>query len=786
MGSEARARLGLAALLSITLISFAMLFGQGDYPGPVVLGMAVAGLIVVLMRRLGAGIPLTLLVSAGMLYWYLSLIFQAGNTFYGLPTLGTGRGLGRSLQYALDKSYIDYAPVPVRPGYVIATVAIMWIATTIGEIATFRLRKPLLASVVPTALVTFLLVVGTGAGAQFYVVLFIAALLTYWALESAHRLRSWGRWMSTWSHLKGDAPTTIAGSIARRMGASCVAAAIVAPLFLPYLGSGGITWRNKSGDGPGGGGAGTTINLLASITPEKIQQTSETLFTVEADVPEGAQVYWRLASLTRFDGNSWLTGEATTTALSLGGVVSTTIGPPANRLTAPLQQSYQIVKLGGKHLPAAVQPIDIAYDRSGNLRVDRETGDISMSPEVAGGATYTVNSRVPAASFQELQQADPEDPGTAVYRQLPEGTISPEVRALRDEWIEGADTPFEELIAIQSHLRDLSVFDYSLDVEPGASADELQTFLLETRKGYCQQFATAFAVLARSLQYPTRVSIGFLPGSQDPATPNEYTITGKETHAWPEVFFGPDLGWIPFEPTPRGVAPPPAYTSQLGEGETPPRQGGQGGREDAPAPGHRFADGPFEDPFQREDSAVDPGAPGGGAGDESPAWRPAFVRLVLVIVFVGLLWLVSVPLIKSARIRRRYAAAATPRALIGAAFAEFKDEAAELATRQRPSESAVTYATRVTSLGVVPRTPAARLARLYETAEYSTRDVDPRHADEARRIASQLRASMWRAASFAQKLRRLFSASELLAAREPGRLLARLRPAAAAGLARRV
>jgi hypothetical protein len=145
-----------------------------------------------------------------------------------------------------------------------------------------------------------------------------------------------------------------------------------------------------------------------------------------------------------------------------------------------------------------------------------------------------------------------------------------------------------------------------------------------------------------------------------------------------------------------------------------------------------------------------------------------------------------VPVIKSTRVRRRYGRAASPRALVGAAFAEFQDEATELAARQRPSESAVGYAERIVSLGVVPKTASGRLARLYETAEYSTRDIDARQADEARRIAAQLRASMWRAASLGQKARRLFSASELLAANKPAWLAARLRPATAAGLARRV
>jgi TgpA N-terminal domain/Transglutaminase-like superfamily len=782
MGSEARARLGLAALLSITLVSFSQLFRQGDYPGPILLGMLIAGAIVILMRRLGSGIPSTLLVTTGALYWYLSLVFQAPNTFYGLPTIATGRGLLESMRFAYDKSYIDYAPVPARPGYIIVTIAVMWLAATIGEIATFRLRRPLLASLLPTTLVTFLLVVGTGAGAQFFVVMFIAALLTYWGMESAHRLRSWGRWMSTWSHLKGDAPTTIAGGIARKMGASCVAAAIVAPVFLPYLGTGGIAWRNGTGTGGDGpGGVGTSVDLLASITPKEISQTSATLFTVEAEgVPANAPVYWRLASLSRFDGTTWRSGSLGLEQV-IDGEVPTRLGAPPARSSTVVRQSYQIVDLGGEHLPAAVQPLDIAYDRADLLRVDPESGDIQMNPAVQGGATYSVTSRVPTPTYAELQQATTVAPAPAYEVPLPE-PLSPEVRELRDSWVADADTAFERLIAIQERLRE---FTYSLKVEPGTSTDELERFLTETREGYCQQFATAFAVLARSLGYPVRVSIGFLPGVQDPNAPERFRITGGETHAWPEVHFE-DYGWIPFEPTPRGIAPAPAYTSDLGSGTIPENGNRNRNRGGQQGPGHRFADGTFADPFQAGDPGEVPGGVPAGDRDTSPAWRPAFTRLLLVIAALVLLWLVGVPMLKTRRVRRRYGAATSPRAIVGAAFAEFQDEATELALRKRPAESAITYAERVASLGVVPRTATRRLARLYETAEYSARDVEARQAEEARRIAAQLRASLWRSASVARKARRLFSAAELIAARPPGRLLRRLRPATAAGLARRL
>ncbi|HEY7874961.1 MAG TPA: DUF3488 and transglutaminase-like domain-containing protein [Actinomycetota bacterium] len=784
MGSEARARLGLVALLAVSLISFSQLFRHGDYLGPIALGMVIAGAIVILMRRLGSGIPATLLVSAGALYWYVSVVFQAPKTFYGLPTLATGRGLLDSMQFAYDKSYIDFAPVPTRPGYVIVTIAAMWLATTIGEIATFRLRRPLLASLLPVTLVTFLLVVGTGAGAQFFVVLFIAALLTYWGLESAHRLRSWGRWMSTWSHLKSDAPTTIAGGIARKMGASCVAAAIVAPLFLPYLGTGGITWRNATGGpGDGAGGIGTAVDLLASITPESIQQTSAVLFEVEAkDIPSDAPVYWRLASLSRFDGTTWRPGSAELEERVIDGVVPSLLGPPPKRASAVVTQEFQIVDLGGTHLPAAVHPIDISYDKSELLRVDPESGDIGMNPVVQGGAQYTVTSRVPTPTYAQLQQADTVAPGPAYDAPLPD-PLSSDVEALRDAWIADADTSFEALIAIQNELRE---FTYTLEVEAGASTDQLTRFLTETREGYCQQFAAAFAVLARSLGYPVRVSIGFLPGTvEDENVPGRFTIRGAETHAWPEVHFE-DYGWIPFEPTPRNIAPPPAYTTNVDTNLPPDARARNGGGNAQQGAGHRFADGTFADPFQAGDPGEAPDGAPAGERDQSPAWRPAFTRLLLVLVALALVWLGGVPAIKNARVRRRYRAATTPRALVGAAFTEFQDEATELAVRKRPAESAIAYAERVASLGVVPRTATARLARLYETAEYSTHEIEPRQAEEARRIAAQLRASLWRTASLARKGRRLFSAAELLAARPEGRLLARLRPATAAGLTRRL
>src|SRR5699024_10599906 len=86
--------------------------------------------------------------------------------------------------------------------------------------------------------------------------------------------------------------------------------------------------------------------------------------------------------------------------------------------------------------------------------------------------------------------------------------------------------------------------------------DPLESFL-EDRVGYCEQFAASFALMMTSQGYPARVVIGFTPGQQDG---EEWSVTSSNAHAWPEVWFGPQHGWVRFEPTPaaaaNGVRPP--------------------------------------------------------------------------------------------------------------------------------------------------------------------------------------------------------------------------------------
>ena len=91
---------------------------------------------------------------------------------------------------------------------------------------------------------------------------------------------------------------------------------------------------------------------------------------------------------------------------------------------------------------------------------------------------------------------------------------------------------------------------FRYDQNPPVSPYPLETFLLHSKLGYCQQFAGAMALLLRMGGVPARVSVGFTPGSYDGAT-HSYIVTDQDAHAWVEVWF-PRYGWVRFDPTPRG------------------------------------------------------------------------------------------------------------------------------------------------------------------------------------------------------------------------------------------
>lgn len=119
--------------------------------------------------------------------------------------------------------------------------------------------------------------------------------------------------------------------------------------------------------------------------------------------------------------------------------------------------------------------------------------------------------------------------------------------------------PMQRVKAIEEFLA--REYTYSLDVPPlSPGQDAVDHFLFDSRRGYCEHFATAHAVLCRLAGVPSRVVTGYSTGEYNPVT-GLYEVTLDDAHAWVEVYLA-GVGWVTREPTP-GFSLPESRGSQV-------------------------------------------------------------------------------------------------------------------------------------------------------------------------------------------------------------------------------
>lgn len=133
------------------------------------------------------------------------------------------------------------------------------------------------------------------------------------------------------------------------------------------------------------------------------------------------------------------------------------------------------------------------------------------------------------------------------YLEVPATGMEDEIADLTQRIVADAESPYEQVLAVQNHLRGGSEFQYTTSVGPQRTADAVWDFLSDGR-GYCVQFATAMVIMVRTLGIEARMAVGYLPGEAlEEGTGGR--VHAHDAHAWPQVRF-PDAGWVRFEPTP--------------------------------------------------------------------------------------------------------------------------------------------------------------------------------------------------------------------------------------------
>ncbi|PSR36502.1 MAG: hypothetical protein C7B44_08650 [Sulfobacillus thermosulfidooxidans] len=178
-------------------------------------------------------------------------------------------------------------------------------------------------------------------------------------------------------------------------------------------------------------------------------------------------------------------------------------------------------------------------------------------------ATYHVTSVIPQFTTQELGSVFFGEYSQAALKedlQVPRN-LSPNVAKLAHQVTRDALGPWQAVSELKAYLD--SHYRYSFVVTPSRT-NVVNHFLFHDKEGYCDQFSSAFIMMARTLGIPARWVVGYAPGTYN-AKKHGYVVRAIDAHSWAQVYIAP-YGWVAIDPTPGfympGIVKSPPTTPQ--------------------------------------------------------------------------------------------------------------------------------------------------------------------------------------------------------------------------------
>lgn len=300
----------------------------------------------------------------------------------------------------------------------------------------------------------------------------------------------------------------------------------------------------------------TTFGKSLSLGGER---TVENMPVFTVNTPVGR--YWRAVVYDTFDGRQWRNTHEDDARFS----ASTVLPVPSWEMRTPVTQTITLLAPMGNVIVAApdLRQVSVAIETVGEpspaAALTSSSMDLSQpAPEgyeitlarsertLEPGDSYTVVSQFTQVTRRALDAAGTAYPQAILdhYLQLPED-FSPLVAQTAISVTAGLETPYAKAKAVETFLRTYP-YDDAIPAPP-PDKDPVEYFLYDLRRGYCDYYATAMAVMLRYLGIPARTASGYAEGYFDEET-GYYYVTDADAHTWVEVFF-PNFGWIEFEPT---------------------------------------------------------------------------------------------------------------------------------------------------------------------------------------------------------------------------------------------
>jgi len=558
-----QARLPLAALAATLLASLCV--------APLVQGLAwFVAVAVVACLITGAGaatrqvtrwVPLVIAVQFLTLVLAVTGLFARDAAVAGLiPGPEALAQLVDLKDEGLDVVRHDGPPVPSGRGIVLLVTLGLGAVALVVDVVAVSLRRPAVAGL-PLLLVYCVPAAVLPGGLGW--IWFVIGGLGYLGLvgaDAGDRIRGWGRVLGS-----PDADGRALGgplSGARRIGVTALAVAVALPAFVPGLGERLLT--SGSGTGTGTGPGDRTVNVVNPILQlrDNLGQRSDAVvitYRTSAASPEPL----RIVTVDEFKGDAW---QPRATSLPDTQRVGDVMPSPPG-LSAGVDARAETTEIEVGELAQTYLPLPYPSTRVGKLQgtwlYDKETLNVVGGGDMTTrGVSYEAQHLTVSPTAAQLSRASAPASNIAQrYTELPTELRGPLAQIARTRAGDPGSSDHAKATRLQNWLRTEGGFQYSETVVPGdQSADDgggqaVLDFLTTGKRGYCVQFASSMALLARSLDIPARVAVGFLPGRQ--LGDDSYQITLRDAHAWPELYFE-GVGWVRFEPTPSartGQAP---------------------------------------------------------------------------------------------------------------------------------------------------------------------------------------------------------------------------------------
>ncbi|HTF38963.1 MAG TPA: DUF3488 and transglutaminase-like domain-containing protein [Propionibacteriaceae bacterium] len=566
---------------------------------------------------LGAQVAILLFYSLSLSLTLISPTSDIGTPWFEHYTSLWGAGI--------EHMRTQSSPMEPNDGVKLIFVTVIGMIMIMSDLLVSGVGRPAWAIAPPA---TLFLVPALGLGTDTGVISFCYIAVGYLAILIAEGLNSTARWTRGLSRDSAEGFGTampVVWRAAGYLGVPAIIATIVLGFALPTLSlPGGLGF----GNGPGGNGPLQLTDPTLDLRRNLNQPEDRDVIEYQTTAPGG--VYLRLASLPQLNANGWSNVQI---RLNSGQSLPTIPGlssESGDRRTTTIR----VLDFSSQYLPLPYAPR--TFDATGDWRFDSNSLVVVNADNRAQDLrrlSYTVESVDIEPDSNDLNDAVAGTPADAAVTAGTPSDLPDSLVQLANRITADADTPAAKAAAIQAYLRG-NQFTYSTEPLPGSGYEALENFLLEDRRGYCEQFASAMAMMARVIGIPSRVSVGFLPGERDE---EGWKVSIRDMHAWPELYFA-NYGWVRFEPTPAGVTgAAPSWTvqdSDSSEGDASADPSSEPTADEV-SPGAAPSVGPSEQP----------NVPGQGAG---AVWGRTLIGTGIALVLLAIL---AAP--ATIRVRRR-------------------------------------------------------------------------------------------------------------------------------------